>query len=188
MFKLNAINITALENGSYLYTCDQTLTDASGKPFTDYVVLATDIQANQQNLILGLPPTAPNATTMVSLITGNVYNKNMKLVADKLPVPTTTINVTDITTFLKQSLSAYSSVIFNQTEQYQAVIQQKQQPGINQNIINAASNAALAPNKNWFTPGTTFHLKFNFSRSSLANRQKQAAAAYKMQLNPAPKV
>ncbi len=189
-FKLNAVSITALENGSYLYTSDQTLTDASGKPFTDYVVLAPNTQTNETSLILGLPPTAPNATTIVSLITGNIYEKNTKLTTNEIPTPTTTINLTNIINYLKQSLSSYSSIIFNQTAQYQTILQQKQQqqqPGVITSIESASSNATLAPKKNWFKPGTTFHVKFNFARSNLANRQQQAAASYKIQLNPSPK-
>ena len=97
-FNLNAINLDALESGIYLYTCEQTLTDAQGKPFADYVVFASDITAMQTNITLGLAPTAPNTTTMVSLITGNVYAKDATLIATKTPQPITTINTLDIST------------------------------------------------------------------------------------------
>ncbi|MBI2344794.1 hypothetical protein HYV10_01840 [Candidatus Dependentiae bacterium] len=187
-FDLNAISLAALEDGVYLYTCNQTLTDASGKPFTDYVVLAPTITQQQSNISLGLAPTAPNATTMVSLITGNVYEKNSTLVANTLPIPIMTISSLDIATYLKQNLSNYGSIIFNQTQEYSTIKGQKQLPALNKNILPATSGASLQPNKNWFVSGETFHLKFNRPPLDFAHRQRDAAGAYPMQYNSTLKV
>lgn len=187
-FNLNAINLTALENGIYLYSCEQTLVDASGKPFTDYVVFAPDITTTEPNITLGLTPTAKKATAMVSLITGNVYDKNTTLIPNKLPVPITTINSLDISTYLKQNLSAYSGTIFAQTQQYSVSQEQKEQNGLHKNIAQAVNSASTGPNKNWFTSGKTFHFTFKHSPLNFADRQRQAAAGYKMQYNTASKV
>ncbi len=188
-FPVDAINITALESNIYLYTCTQTITDASGKPFMDYVVFAPNIVANQSTVTLGLPPTAPNATTMVSLITGNVYAKNTKLVPNTVANPITTLNITTIATYLKQNLSDYSQIIFNQTQQYENMAQQKSPQTQNNPVLQPASqNASLATKTNWFIPGKTFHLTFNFSRFNLADRQRQAAGNSKIQTNLVTKV
>lgn len=187
-FNLNAINLTALEDGNYLYTCNQTLTDASGKPFTDYIVFAPNITPEDANVTLGLTPTAANATTMVSLITGNVYAKNSSLIPNQLPKPITTINILNISTYLKQNLSAYSQTILAQTQQYSTIQQQQPETVTPQSITPAVANTSAGQNKNWFTSGKTFNFKFNRPPLNFADRQRQAAAGYKIQYQTTPKV
>lgn len=94
-FKLNIIDYNTKQPGSssallasqYIYTCNQTLTNAQGEPIVDYLVCADTITSTIQ---IGLPPTADNATALFSFVTGNLYAKNTILSGKSTPKPVST--------------------------------------------------------------------------------------------------
>lgn len=109
-FKLDIVNSNALQAGQYIYTCSQTLKTPEGqpiidsttnKPMIDYLVCA-DVTAT--GMTIGMPPTATNATSLYSFITGNVYAKDTVIASKQAPTPTSTI-----ATPVQAQLGSYAS-------------------------------------------------------------------------------
>lgn len=86
-FSLDIINDVALSAGQYLYTCTQTLKDATGKPITDYLACVNIVNNALTDGTIGIAPTASNANGLLSFVSGNLYLKSAEISKKGGPTP-----------------------------------------------------------------------------------------------------
>lgn len=151
-FDLDIINQLALQNGLYIYSCSQTIDakDANGKPILDYLTPA-EVNGTELGNNIGMPPTSPNAQGLVSLVTGNLYNKTTTISTGTPPTPINTgfsamisqLSNVDATTLatITAAENAYNTYLAAQ----QAPPPQQQSVTVQTFNSAPATNTALAP-------------------------------------------
>ena len=191
-FELDIISKIALQNLQYIYSCSQTIigTDSSGKQIQDYLITAEISGKNIGNSI-GMAPTSNNAQGLVSLVSGNLYEKTT--VIDKKTAPTPinqgyyelnsyisqagTIDATDMKK-ITDSQAAYSA--------YQTIQKEKAAAAQTPQIIIISSSPTTSSSLNSGTslgdgPSIDFSNE-SPSQSSISTLQQDAAGSAGIQL------
>jgi hypothetical protein len=201
-FDLDIADGAVISSGMYVYQCAQTLRSAQGqpimdanskKPMLDYVTCANFV--NNQ-LTIGLPPTAGNANAMYSFVTGNVYAKTALVtqVRTVQPLNPSAYNVdAEFGNYaaqfgLQQNAPLYT-VIYNAITAYQnytppTVKVGPAQAKVTRVLPAQASKGIKFPFKG-FTMGLGLHapgIHFNFAtKHDFGQRQQDAAGNAKFQ-------
>ncbi|MBP9764903.1 hypothetical protein KBD08_01045 [Candidatus Babeliales bacterium] len=192
-FMLDCIQPIMLQQGIYLYTCLQTLKDNTNKPIVDYVIFTSTPENDNSPAQVGLPPTAPQAQAIVSLVTGNMYTKETPVTSQTVPTPVKTYNVfKELSLFVQnQTISqvTYETITQAQTlyiqQQAQKASQAQQSPVFTPvNTVQASNNGYTATPTTLFTTSThPFIFSHTLPTHNITYRQNNAAGSANFQFN-----
>lgn len=184
-FTLNIINPAALAAGTYIYTSLQTIQE-NNAPVTDYLICTTLPASGSTDIQLGLPPTAPNAQALLSLVTGKLYPKTTTITPKVLPTAQSTYDVftkfQEFVTSGNVSKADYNTIqaaqlayVQSQAQQQAAAAQATPLDITKLSSIQPISATQIAPTPAPVAPAPTVAFGFNPPAQNIAVKQQQAA-------------